>query len=144
MLDASVLRHFKTTETLFTLSPLPARKGLPAGWFLRMPIGLQHVSVELHTLRPGLLGAYRIRMSRSLPVDEWEAAAVDALGDLAAFAVIELSDIMESQAELLASAFHMVWAGGELNTLVPELRRLYIITEDQAALRWVTPKGMTR
>jgi hypothetical protein len=83
-------------------------------------------------------------MSRSLPVDEWEAAAVDALGDLAAFAVIELSDIMESQAGLLASAFHMVWTGGELNTLVPELRRLYITTEDQAALRWVTPKGMAR
>lgn len=133
--------NFKTTETLFTLSPLPARKGLPAGWLLRMPIGLQHVSVELHTLRPGLLGAYRIRMSRNLPVDEWEAAAVDALGDLAAFAVIELSDIMEGQAGLLASAFHMVWTGGELNTLLPELRRLYITTEDQAALRWVTPRG---
>ncbi|WP_323688672.1 hypothetical protein [Rhizobium sp. AN83] len=46
-------------------------------------------------------------------MDDWEAAAVDALGDLAAFALIELSDILESQAELLASAFHMVWTGGE-------------------------------
>ncbi|MDH7804893.1 MULTISPECIES: hypothetical protein [unclassified Rhizobium] len=77
-------------------------------------------------------------------MDDWEAAAVDALGDLAAFALIELSDILESQAELLASAFHMVWTGGELNTLMPELRRLYITTEDQAALRWVMPRGMTR
>lgn len=138
----TITSSFRTTETLFTLSPLPARKGLPAGWLLRMPIGLQHVSVELHTLRPGLLGAYRIRMSRNLPVDEWEAAAVDALGDLAAFAVIELSDIMESEAWLIASVFHAVWTAGELNTLVPELRRLYITTEDQMALRWVTPKGM--
>ncbi|MNT95277.1 hypothetical protein D3C72_2371270 [compost metagenome] len=42
----------------------------------------------------------------------------------------------------VASAFHVVWTGGELNTLVPELRRLYITTEDHAALRWVTPRGV--
>lgn len=48
----TIASSFKTTETLFTLSPLAARKGLPAGWLLRMPIGLQHVSVELHTCGP--------------------------------------------------------------------------------------------
>lgn len=139
---SEIAQVFPTSVELYTLKKLKAAKGLPEGWKLMLPIGRQNVSAELYPIRPGELGACRIRVSHTRsPKDEWEAAAIDVLGDLAAFSVIEIADIFESQAESIAAMVHRVWTEGTVDALVPHLRASYSVTVDQMALRWVTVKG---
>lgn len=141
MRTTELTKLFPLSVELFTLRKLKAAKGLPKGWQLTVPIGCQKVSAELYSIRPGELGAYRIRVSHTRrPKDEWEAAAIDALGHLAAFMVIEIPDIIESRAERFASMVHRVWAGGMVDPFIPHLRASYHTTEDQLVLRWVTVK----
>ncbi|MDR6104028.1 hypothetical protein QE369_004225 [Agrobacterium larrymoorei] len=133
---------FPSSVELFTLRKLKASKGLPEGWRLTLPIGRQNVSLELFSIRHGELGAYRIRASHTRrPKDEWEARAIDILGDLAAFVVIEISDIFESRAGNIVAMAHRTWTTGNIDALIPHLRASYRTTEDQTGLRWVTVKG---
>jgi hypothetical protein len=133
-------RLFPPSVELFTLSRLPAANGLPEGWAFKLPIGDQTVTAELFPMRPRELGAYLIRLSKGRPVDDWEAPAIDVLGDLMSFSLMEIGDIFESQAKGIAAMVHRVWTEGIVDALVPHLRTTYRTTADQKALRWVTMK----
>ncbi|WFU02284.1 hypothetical protein QA648_00420 [Rhizobium sp. CB3171] len=128
---------FRPTETLYTFTPLPAAHGLPKGWLLRMPMAGQYVSVELFSLQPGVRGAYRIRVSEKLPVDEWEKAAMEVMHSLACFMVTDRDSITEHLAHGMAREFHFIWTTG---VIAPEIAVVHVPYPIEAAakgMRWV-------
>lgn len=137
--DLSLL--FKTTAELSTFQSIPTGpSGLPAGWRICMPMGDQHVLVELYSLEPGIRGAYRLRVTQRMPDDEWEQSALRLLENLLAVIVTARSPITEVEAEGVANMFHSMWTTGAEDIDLLHIGAAYDITADASGMRWVTDK----
>ncbi|MGR9131743.1 hypothetical protein [Rhizobium leguminosarum] len=134
--DLSLL--FESTAELYTLSPIQAVNGMPAGWRIHMPMGDRHVTADLFTLEQGVRGAYKLHLSQQSAMDDWQLAAIALLEHILAVIATEGLAMTDTVAENVACEFHTAWTTGAV-----VVGRLYLrsggeAVVDTTGMRWVT------
>ena len=105
-----------------------------------MPMGGQHVIVELFALERDKRGAYHLRVTEQMPEDEWEQSALRTLEDLLAVVVTGDPTATDTMAEGIACEFHTMWTTGFLMLNPIHLRATHDTVADTRGMRWVTVK----
>lgn len=129
---------FSSQVDLYEIERIAPSSTMPAGWLLRMPLGGQHVTVRLWGIELGVRGAYRVALARHALADEWEIAALEALGDMVSFLVTDWEPITERLLCAVAEEFQRVWTMGSIAPELVALRGAFPTEVDADMMRWVS------